>query len=43
MKHFLKKEGLLPIEWVKMSENCFVLDIRQHAGQDFESKIFFVS
>ena len=39
----LEKMGLLPIEWVKMSEICFELDIRQHAGQDFESKIFFVS
>ena len=33
----------LPTEWVKMSPICFELDIRQHAGQDFEPEIFFVS
>ncbi len=38
---FKSKEGLLPIEWVKMSH--FELDIRQHTGQDFEPEIFFVS
>ncbi len=35
--------GLLPIEWVKMSHFCTELDIRQYAGQYFETKILFVS
>ncbi len=35
--------GLLPIEWVKMSHFCIELDIREHAGQDFEQEIFFIS
>ena len=37
------KMGILLIEWVKISHFCIKLDIREHAGQDFEPEIFFIS